>query len=248
MAVLVLGLVVTGTAYAFVGASGSASAAAPKADNQTQIEQGRQLFLEGCASCHGLGAQGTGSGPSLIGVGAAAVDFQVGTGRMPLAEPEAQAPAKAPAYDDDQIAALAAYIASLAPGPAIPTDSQLDTSDADLATGGILFRTSCAQCHNFAGQGGALTNGQYAPSLMDASSRHIWEAMVTGPQSMPVFSTLSEQDKQNIIKYVQYLQTAPNPGGSGLGRVGPVTEGIVIWTVGLGLVIAVAIWIGAKVS
>src|SRR3712207_8387506 len=31
-------------------------------------------------------------GPSLAGVGAAAVEFQVATGRMPLARPEEQAP------------------------------------------------------------------------------------------------------------------------------------------------------------
>ena len=39
----------------------------------------------------GIAAQGTQNGPTLIGVGAAAVHFQVATGRMPLANPGAQA-------------------------------------------------------------------------------------------------------------------------------------------------------------
>ncbi len=245
---LVLALGLTGTVYALVSSASAATAAAPAAGDQTQIDQGRQLYLEGCSSCHGLQAQGTGNGPTLIGIGAAAVDFQVRTGRMPLAQQGAQAPAKIPTYSAEEINQLAAYIASLAPGPAIPTAEQLDFADADVALGGELFRANCSQCHQAAGQGGALTRGKYAPTLMGAEPIDIYEAMITGPQSMPVFNdkTLPPKDKQAIISYIDHLQTAPQPGGNALGSFGPVTEGLFLWTAGLAALIIAAVWIGVK--
>jgi ubiquinol-cytochrome c reductase cytochrome c subunit len=249
--VLLVALVGVGTAYAALSglASGTAQAAGSIATPQ-QIEQGKQLFLEGCSSCHGLAAQGTSNGPTLIGVGAAAVDFQVGTGRMPAAQFGPQIQATKVSYTQEQIDALAAYVASLAPGPAIPTADQLNYQDANLQEGGALFRTNCAQCHNFAGKGGALTEGKFAPPLTGASAKYIYEAMLTGPQSMPVFAdtTLPQAQKQAIIKYIKAVQAEPNPGGLSLGRIGPVSEGLLLWVLGLGLVTAVAVWIGAKVS
>jgi len=243
--VLLLALVSVGALYA---ALATPSRAATAIGSSTQVDQGKSLFAEGCSSCHGLNAQGSGVGPSLIGVGAAAVDFQVGTGRMPLAQQGAQAVRKASIYSDTERAALAAYVASLAPGPEIPSASMVDAANADLARGGELFRTNCAQCHNFAGRGGALTNGKMAPSLMNATPTQIYEAMITGPESMPKFGdgTMPVQDKQDIINYVHNLQNSPNQGGAALGRLGPVTEGLILWTVGLGLLIAAAAWIGAK--
>jgi ubiquinol-cytochrome c reductase cytochrome c subunit len=252
---LLLGaLAVIATAYALVQTSSSARAAGAPG-SETQVEAGKALYLEGCASCHGLSAEGTVDSegrpvaPSLIGAGAASVHFQVATGRMPLAAPTVQAERKDPSYDEEQIAALAAYIASLGPGPAIPTAEQLDTTNADLARGGELFRTNCAQCHNFAGSGAALTEGKWAPSLMDSSQQEIYEAMLTGPQNMPVFGdgTLTVEDKQDILKYVAHLQDQTQPGGFNLGSFGPVTEGAFVFTLGLGLLAAAAVWIGAKV-
>jgi ubiquinol-cytochrome c reductase cytochrome c subunit len=177
------------------------------------------------------------------------VHFQVSTGRMPLAGPEAQAPTKQVIYSKDEIAALSAYIASLAPGPASPSEEQLAYEDADVAEGGELFRTNCSQCHNFAGRGGALSDGSYAPSLLDATPQQIYEAMLTGPQQMPVFNdqTLSPEEKKSIIRYIEELKTAPNPGGQDLGSLGPVTEGLFAWVVGIMAFVAVAVWIGAKV-
>jgi ubiquinol-cytochrome c reductase cytochrome c subunit len=238
--------VATGVGYAAV--TDSAQAAAPAA-SATQVQQGRQLFLEGCATCHGLAAQGTGSGPGLIGVGAASVDFQVTTGRMPLAAPANQAPRKTPVYTPDQVSALAAYVASLGAGPAIPSDSDITTTDANLAEGGELFRTNCAQCHNFAGRGGSLSDGKYAPSLMVATPREMFEAMLTGPQNMPNFpnATLPIEKKQAIIKYIEHLQSSADPGGLALGSYGPVTEGLFIWIAGIGALLLAAVWIGAKV-
>ena len=175
--------------------------------------------------------------------------FQVSTGRMPVAAPAVQIERKDPTYDEAQTAALAAYIASLGPGPAIPTAEELDTTNADLAVGGELFRTNCAQCHNFAGSGAALTEGKYAPSLMESTPQQVYEAMLTGPQNMPVFGngTLSVGEKQDILKYVGHLQTQTQPGGWSLGSFGPVTEGALLFTLALGLMAGFAVWIGAKV-
>jgi ubiquinol-cytochrome c reductase cytochrome c subunit len=229
------------TLYAGFAPSGSASSNADPA-----IQKGRQLFLQGCASCHGLDAQGGVQAPSLIGVGAAAVDFQVGTGRMPLANHGPEAPSKPPRYTNPQIQLLADYVASLGAGPAIPTD--LNYQSADVAFGGSLFRTNCAQCHNFAGSGGALTYGKYAPSLSKATPKQIYEAMITGPENMPVFGDqqITPAQKLAIIKYIRTIKTEPDPGGAGLGRVGPVTETAVAWLVGIGGLVFVTMWIGSK--
>ncbi|MET9311771.1 c-type cytochrome [Kribbella sp. NPDC003505] len=252
---LVAALVLVGLTYSAVVPNGAAGADGPQSQ---QIEEGRRLFAVGCASCHGLHAEGgtngdgRQAGPSLIGVGAAAVDFQVSTGRMPAAQPGAQIPQKPPVYTEEEIAALAAYVASLAPGPAIPPAESYDVSKAtqsDIVRGGELFRTNCTACHNFAGRGGALPNGRYAPSLMHTSPRNMYQAMLTGPQQMPVFSdaVLLPEDKRAIIAYVTQLQQQDNPGGFPLGRVGPVSEGLWGWLVGIGLLVVVAVWIGAKV-
>jgi ubiquinol-cytochrome c reductase cytochrome c subunit len=247
--VVLLALLVTGGLYALLGSAGRAEAAAGAAEAQ-QIEKGKVLFLENCSSCHGMRAEGTSDGPTLIGVGAAAVDFQVGTGRMPLAASGTQAARGPVQFTDDETAALAAYVGSLAPGPAIPSEDQLSYADTDVGEGGELFRTNCATCHNFAGQGGALTQGKYAPSLEGVSPRHMYEAMLTGPQAMPEFqdTSIPPEKKKAIINYVKTIQAQPDPGGIGLGRIGPVSEGIAAWLVGLGALIAVAVWIGAKSS
>ncbi len=247
LAMLLFALVTVGGLYA-AAATVRPAEAAGAASSDTQVEMGKQLYLEGCSSCHSLQAQGSADGPTLIGVGAAAVDFQVSTGRMPLAAPGVQSVAGPPKYNEEQTAALAAYVASLAPGPAIPSAEQVDFASADVAEGGVLFRVNCQQCHQAAGQGGALTQGKYAPSLMGATPTQMYEAMITGPESMPVFSdaTLPEEDKKAIMAYVDYLQNASDPGGLSLGRLGPVTEGLFLWTAVFGALIAVAVWIGIK--
>ena len=242
--VMLLALAITAIAYTIL--TSNTERVSASVASETMVERGKALFAEGCSSCHGLQAEGSTDGPSLIGVGAASVDFQVSSGRMPMAAPGVQAMRKDPIYNEEETAALAAYVASLAPGPAIPTDMDLDTSTADLAVGNQLFAVNCAQCHNFAGEGGALSQGKYAPNLLVATDRQVMEAMLTGPQNMPVFQTLSSDQRKAILKYVQYLRDTPNPGGADLGRLGPVTEGLFAWTFGFGLFIAAAIWIGVK--
>jgi ubiquinol-cytochrome c reductase cytochrome c subunit len=218
-------------------------------DRSASIEEGKQIFLKGCSSCHGLNAEGASVAPSLIGVGAASVDFQVGTGRMPMADMSTQAMRKPRVYNEEETAALAAYVASLAPGPAIPGESELNYErDGNSAEGGELFRNNCAMCHNFAGQGGALSQGKYAPTLMGVEPKHIYEAMITGPQSMPVFSdkTITAEEKLSIIKWIKSAEAEPNLGGATMGRIGPVTEGLLAWVLGLGLLIGIAVWLTTR--
>jgi ubiquinol-cytochrome c reductase cytochrome c subunit len=253
LVVVLLGLVLMGGVYS---AFRPANAADSKSDSQL-IAQGRHLFVVSCASCHGLNGEGIltkhgdNLGPPLIGVGAAAVDFQVGTGRMPLAQPGAQALQRAPVFTEQETRALAAYVASLGPGPAIPSPDQYDVSNAtnaEVVEGGAFFRTNCTACHNFAGSGGALPHGRFAPSLMKVSPRHMYEAMLTGPQQMPVFSdqVMTPQDKRDIIAYVQALKHEPAYGGSKLGSLGPVSEGLYGWLIGVGALIIVAVWIATN--
>jgi ubiquinol-cytochrome c reductase cytochrome c subunit len=244
---LIFALLGIGTTFQVAGATTTSPMTAE--ERTAAIEEGREIFLRGCSSCHGLNAEGGSIAPSLIGVGAASVDFQVATGRMPMADMSQQAMRKAPVYNDEEVAALAAYVSSLAPGPEIPSENMLNYErDGEVAEGGELFRTNCAMCHNFAGQGGALTQGKYAPSVMGVEPVHIYEAMITGPQSMPVFSdkTLTPKEKLSIIKWIKAAEKEPQLGGVALGRVGPVTEGLLVWTLGLGLLIGIAVWLAAK--
>jgi ubiquinol-cytochrome c reductase cytochrome c subunit len=247
-ALMVVCLIGLGTTFSFAADVQPAQTTVATSQS-TQVQEGKQIFLRGCSSCHGLNAEGSGIAPSLIGVGGAAVDFQVGTGRMPMADMSQQAIRKKPVYDAQQTAALAAYVASLAPGPDVVSDANLTWQrDGNAAQGGTLFRTNCAMCHNFAGQGGALSLGKYAPTLMGVDAKYIYEAMITGPQSMPKFSdkTLTPAEKLSIIKFVERANTEPALGGAALGRVGPVTEGLLVWTFGLGLLIGVSVWLASK--
>ena len=242
-----LALLSIGTTFSIAGAATGAPITA--AERSALIEEGERIFLKGCSSCHGINLEGSAIAPALLGVGAASVDFQVATGRMPVADMSVQIARKKPVYNEKQVEALAAYVSSLAPGPEVPGESQLNYErDGSIAEGGELFRTNCAMCHNFAGQGGALSQGKYAPTVMGVLPRHIYEAMVTGPQSMPVFSdkTITPEEKLSIIKWIKAAEAEPQLGGASLGRVGPVTEGLLVWTLGLGLLVGVAVWLAMK--
>jgi len=257
---LLVGLVAAGGLYTAVMTPASAE---KTQDLASQVEEGRKLFLVNCATCHGINGEGITTdrgnnlGPSLVGVGAAAVDFQVGTGRMPMAQPGQQAPRKEVAYTAEETAALAAYVASLGPGPAIPGEGDysidgLDSQaqEAAIVRGSQLFLTNCTACHNFAGSGGAMPNGGYAPQIRGVEPKYIYEALLTGPQTMPTFSNgnLSPEEKRDIIAYLNTLDEETPIGGFTLGGLGPVAEGLVGWVVGIGVLVGFAIWIGAHTT
>jgi ubiquinol-cytochrome c reductase cytochrome c subunit len=249
LAVIAFVLVLVGVGYATLTSTRSASAESPAVANAAQIAEGHTLFEQTCSSCHGVFAQGTtGVAPSLIGVGGAAVDFQVGTGRMPAAAQSAENDRKQPHFSPAQIAAIAAYIQSLGGGPPVPSAAQVNPAAGIYATGQQLFEANCAACHNFVGAGGALTDGKYAPSLTQSTPKQIYEAMLTGPEAMPVFNdlTVTPQEKRDIIAYVTQVRSQSNPGGLSLGRVGPVTEGLVAFLGLLLFLVLAALWITAK--
>ncbi|GAA1934640.1 c-type cytochrome [Streptomyces sodiiphilus] len=250
LVVLIFALAATGGLYAVLAPAGEA-----KADASAQslaIEEGQKLYAVGCSSCHGSGGQGTSDGPTLVGVGAAAVDFQVATGRMPLQQPGPQAPVKPNIYTQAEIDQLAAYVASLGPGPAVPEPSQYNPAEGNSAKGGELFRTNCSGCHNFTGQGGALTHGKIAPNLHDVDPKQIYQAMLTGPANMPSFpdGVMPEQEKKDIIAWLEATnsEAAPSLGGFSLGGYGPVSEGLFAWTFGIGSLVAAAVWVGARTA
>jgi ubiquinol-cytochrome c reductase cytochrome c subunit len=220
---------------------GRPGAAAP-AD---QVAFGRQLYEVHCSSCHGIDAGGVpGVAPELIDAGEASADFYLRTGRMPLSDPRQQPTRHRPAYPDDQISAMVAYIGSLGLGPPIP----VLPATTVLAEGFQLYLLNCADCHNDAGAGGALGYGDVVPSLRLATPLEAAEAIRVGPKPMPVFGpdTLSSQQVGDIASYVEYLHHPENPGGLGLGHLGPIPEGFVGWVVGMGLLLLVARLIGTR--
>ena len=227
-------------------------------DDSQLVAQGQQVFDNHCITCHGANLQGVlDRGPSLIGVGSAATYFQVSSGRMPLARQEAQAERKHPLADlnvDTEIGrrnidALNAFVQANGGGPQRPAETGAALRGADTARGGELFRLNCASCHNFTGQGGALSSGKFAPPLAPASEDQIYTAMLSGPQNMPHFSDrqLSPDEKKDIIGYIKTVSAGENnPGGNGLGDIGPVSEGLIAWIVGITALVGFTLWLGSK--
>ena len=250
LALVAAALLLTGGLYALVAPSASVAAPNP----EETIARGEALFAVSCASCHGLNGEGLAAegAPSLVGVGAASVDFQMRTGRMPMANPLAQAPNKPNTFTPEEIGSIALYVASLGDGPAIPRPDQYDPSGlspADIAVGGDLFRTNCSACHNFQGSGGALPNGKLAPPLLESEPIDIYEAMRTGPGEMPVFAdgAIPDKDIKGMIAYLEQVHAQPSAGMT-LGGLGPVSEGFWGWVAGLGGLMLFALWITKKAA
>jgi ubiquinol-cytochrome c reductase cytochrome c subunit len=223
-------------------------------DQAALIREGKQLYDTSCITCHGANLQGVQDrGPSLIGVGEAAVYFQVSSGRMPASRNEAQVERKPVKFDAEQTDAIGAYVQANGGGPTVIRDengevAQSSLRGGDIGRGSELFRLNCASCHNFTGRGGALSSGKYAPVLDPASEQQIYTAMVTGPQNMPKFSDrqLTLEEKKDIIAYIKSSGETKQPGGYGLGGIGPASEGLAMWVVGIIAVVGAALWIGAR--
>ena len=209
---------------------------------------GRQLFLDGCSSCHGLDARGVpGVAPDLHGVGARAADFYLSTGRMPLDVPTGEQPLRGPpAYPPGEIRALVRYIGSLG-GPGIP---EVHPDRGDLSEGQHAFATYCAGCHQIVGQGGVVT-GAAVPPLTKATPTQLAEAVRIGPYLMPAFAErqIDARTLDSIARYVQTVVKHPDDrGGWGLGHVGPIPEGMVAWLFAGGVLLLVARVIGERMK
>ena len=224
-----------------------------KLPSSALIPLGKALFEENCASCHGTDANGVpangtaGAYPNLRGLGPATVDFWVVSGRMPAADPRSvQAGRKTGRLDAKQALALAAYVNSLDPSyPYIPTPN---LKTANVSDGEALFSLNCAACHTIEGDGDALALDTYAPSLRHIPAYQVVEAIRTGPGNMPRFTgNLSDAQVRDIVKYVTTeIQHPNNPGGFGLGGLGPVAEGFVGLALGVGILALVGFWVGER--
>jgi ubiquinol-cytochrome c reductase cytochrome c subunit len=255
--VLALGFGLMSCALLYTGLTPAPQVAQAQGD-AALLAKGQELFNGNCVTCHGSNLQGVQEhGPSLIGVGQAAVYFQVSSGRMPMARQEAQAIRKPPlpTYDPGteegaaNLEALGAYIQANGGGPVVPAATGDALRGDNPARGGELFRLNCASCHNFTGRGGALSSGKFAPTLDPASETQIYTAMLSGPQNMPKFSDrqLTPEEKEDIIGYIKSVRDLNNSvGGNPLGGIGPVSEGLVAFLVGLMGMVGFAIWLGAK--
>jgi quinol---cytochrome-c reductase cytochrome c subunit len=245
---LAFALIGTGALYSFMVPQPQTAQAYNQPD---AVRQGEQIYNNTCITCHGANLEGVqGRGPSLIGVGDAAVYFQTETGRMPAVVQGAQEERKPRVLQPDEIEKLMAFVQSRGGGPTLPKDlKEGDQSKANPARGGELFRLNCASCHNFTGRGGALSSGKFAPPLDKATPEEMYAAMLSGPQNMPKFSErqLSPQEKKDIIAYVQSVTNGNNnPGGNPIGGLGPQSEGLIAFIVGMAALLGITLWIGAK--
>jgi ubiquinol-cytochrome c reductase cytochrome c subunit len=233
--------------FALTAPSGSAQeqVSTPTFPTEDRVSEGRQLFLDGCSSCHGFDAKGVaGVGPSLVGVGAQAADFYLSTGRMPLKEKTGEEPLRsAPAYPPDQIRALVAYVGSLG-GSGIPSPSP---EAGKLDTGLRAYALYCAGCHQMVGEGGVVT-GAIPPPLEEATPTQIAEAVRVGPYVMPAFGeqTIDDETLDSIIRYIQLTKDPDDRGGWGIGHIGPIPEGLVAWLIGLAALVLVIRVIGER--
>jgi ubiquinol-cytochrome c reductase cytochrome c subunit len=241
-------LVLVGGAHRSTAApAGHAPAAASTAAAAGDVDAGRQLWLRDCAICHGANGQGSDAAPRINRNGVADVYFQVSTGRMPLPPTgprgtKLRAPQR---YTAAQTRDLTAYAATFIAGPAIP---HVDIRTANVAAGGVLYRTNCAPCHQAAGSGGALAYGTVAPPLSSSTPTQVVAAMRVGPGTMPVFppGVLDTEEANQVARYVQYLHNPSNPGGASLWHLGPVPEGLVAWIVGMGALLLLCRWLGER--
>jgi ubiquinol-cytochrome c reductase cytochrome c subunit len=243
------------TAFVLVAVSSSTAAASP-------VQQGKALYGQYCVACHGANGEGItkprpigfaqnrdvtkqhGIGPSLQGVGALAADFYVRTGYMPLKRIGLQPRRTRVAFTEPQIRALVAYVASLGPGPAIPTPHP---ERGSVSEGLHLFTDRCSGCHQVVAQGGVVT-GALPPALENATDTEIAEAVRIGPYVMPKFSKRSISDRQldSIVRYVDYAKHPSSPGGWSLGYIGPVPEGLVTWFIAAAALVALCMVIGKR--
>jgi ubiquinol-cytochrome c reductase cytochrome c subunit len=221
---------------------GVALAAPAAALAQPDAVRGRTLYVDSCASCHGDRGEGTGHGPALTDSGAAAADFYLRTGRMPLASSNDQAVRKDPAFSDADIAAIVAYVGSLGSGPPVP---EVFPETASLELGASLYIGNCAPCHGAGGNGGAAGRNAIAPGLHRATPVQIAEAVIVGPGQMPRFG-FSQRELDAVVAYVDHLDDAEDPGGADIGGIGPVPEGFVAWGVGMLSLLVVSLLIGSR--
>lgn len=210
--------------------------------------EGERLFNSHCTSCHGAILQGTAQGPPLIGIDVQAVDFELRTGRMPAAVPFEQEMHKAPFFPPQQVRQIVSYVMAKSGGNKVLPAVTLHTDDESLRAGRQVYEANCEQCHSATGHGDSVGYANVAPSLMDATPQDLADAVRYGPDVMPRFGpdVIDQQHLDDVASYVWYLQHAKyNLGGLQLANWGPVSEGFIAWTFGIGLLVLLVRRIGS---
>jgi ubiquinol-cytochrome c reductase cytochrome c subunit len=252
IAVLAL-LLVPATSGAGAGARARAAGA------QTVREsQGREIYLQSCAACHGPDPSGPSAYPTVPSLkdvgGAAAVNWAVRTGRMPWSSTSGPVIQRGKShFTQAETQALVAYVGRAVGDTLIP---QVDPARGNLTRGQQLYAQACAACHGMNGAGSALGGANIAPTMLGVSPQDVAEAVKVGPGQMPPGGGLpnysptdpaSIQRVNNIAAYVEALNKDRfNRGGAPIGGKGPVPEGFVAWVIGLGLLVLVVRWLGTR--
>ena len=212
------------------------------------LREGARLFNTHCTSCHGMNLQGTAQGPPLIGADIQGVDFELRTGRMPAAVPFEQEMHKLPYFPPQQVRDIVSYVMSKSDGNNVLPTVTLRSDTQSIKTGRNVYEENCEQCHAGTGRGNAVDYADVAPSLMDATPQDLADAVRYGPDVMPKFgpNVIDQRRLDDLASYVWYLQHAKyNPGGLQLANWGPVSEGFIAWTFGIGLLVLLARRIGS---
>ena len=196
---------------------------------------GRQIFAQQCAKCHGEHGEGisavvTYAGPSLQAehnAGRVMTALEVGPAHMPQFEY---------ILSGDQMRAVSQYV--------VQKLAVIPLSGGNVSEGGELYRTYCSSCHRTDVRGGALGFvGTNAPSLENKSAAIVAGAIRWGPGPMPSFppTVLNDRQVASIVDYVTIMQHPASPGGSPMNWYGPVAEGFAAWIIVL-LLILFSMW------
>ncbi len=224
------------------------------------VENGKKLFGEYCAVCHGYDGQGR-VGASLAGwfssidpeafVKATVSDGVAGT--MP-----AFAQSKGGPLADQEIDDIAAYVLSWkervepaptpTPVPVTPIP-KVAGATGDPTAGAQVFARECQVCHGEKGQGGvgASLSGTIASAQPAAFIRQVVNEGING-SPMPAFrGVLSEDEIENVVAYILSWERQPVPQAT----PGPEEEDGFNWLVALLFlvaVLAIAVWLVTRLS
>lgn len=245
---LALACGLTTAALALTGAGALAQGSSTPDDDL--VLRGQDVYGRACATCHGERGLGEDQVPAIANAGAAAIDFYIRTGRMPLQDVGQPVRHGPQLLSDAEKQALIAYIPTLATdGDAGPPIPEIDAwEDADLARGLELFTSNCVACHGPTAAGIAVGQRDVSSPLDVATPLEVAEAIRVGPGVMPVFGedVLDQEDMEAIVAWVMDLRQRESPGGAHLGRSGPVSEGFIAWIFGMGLLTAVMYLLGER--
>ncbi|MBD5654582.1 MAG: c-type cytochrome, partial [Candidatus Eremiobacteraeota bacterium] len=190
------------------------------------VDAGRRVYTQYCAACHGADLRGGPAAPTLIGVGAADVDFWVSTGRMPAAVPWLQVSHRGeqPYLTPTDESLVVRYVASVSPGPPVPSV----VTNGDVHHGFVLYQQNCEHCHGVDATGASIGGTSWAPSLARATVTQVAEAIRVGPGEMPQFGErqIDGRDLDDIATYLSSRRGSERFTGLPFGSGGAVPEGM----------------------